>query len=76
MDARGNEKTFWVSAGGAVQRKSAKFCFATAKYKQNPLGLSFSMARRALAGNLVGCFTGGPSDLSSNPRHLDGFGKP
>jgi hypothetical protein len=30
----------------------------------------------ALAGNLVGCFAGGPSDLSSNPRHSDGFVQP
>ncbi len=29
----------------------------------------------ALAGDLVGCFGGGPTDLSSNPRHLDGFGQ-
>jgi len=28
------------------------------------------------AGDLVGCFSGGPSDLSSNPRHLlDDFGR-
>lgn len=27
------------------------------------------------AGDLVGCFSGGPSDLSSNPHHLDGFGR-
>ena len=27
------------------------------------------------AGDLVGCFAGGPADLSSNARHLDGFGK-
>lgn len=27
------------------------------------------------AGDLVGCFNGGPADLSSNPHHLDGFGK-
>ena len=27
------------------------------------------------AGDLVGCFNGGPSDLSSNPRHLDNFGR-
>ena len=26
------------------------------------------------AGDLVGCFSGGPPDLSSNPRYLDGFG--
>lgn len=28
-----------------------------------------------IAGDLVGCFSGGPADLSSNPRHLDGFGQ-
>ena len=28
-----------------------------------------------LAGDLVGCFEGGPADLASNPRHLDGFGR-
>jgi len=27
------------------------------------------------AGDLVGCFSGGPSDLSTNPRHLDDFGR-
>lgn len=27
------------------------------------------------AGDLVGCFEGGPVDLSSNPRHLDDFGR-
>ena len=27
------------------------------------------------AGDLVGCFSGQPSDLSSNPRHLDDFGR-
>lgn len=27
------------------------------------------------AGDLVGCFDGGPADLSSNPRHLDDFGR-
>jgi hypothetical protein len=30
----------------------------------------------ALAGDLVDCFAGWPSDLSSNPRHSDGFGQP
>lgn len=29
-----------------------------------------------LAGDLVGCFGGGPDDLASNPRHLDDFGRP
>ena len=27
------------------------------------------------AGDLVGCFAGGPSDLSTNLKHLDDFGK-
>jgi hypothetical protein len=27
------------------------------------------------AGDLVGCFDGGPADLASNPRHMDGFGQ-
>jgi len=27
------------------------------------------------AGDLVGCFVGGPPDISSNPRHLDDFGR-
>lgn len=27
------------------------------------------------AGDLVGCFAGGPKDLSSNPLHMDGFGQ-
>ncbi len=27
------------------------------------------------AGDLVGCFKGGPRDLASNPKHLAGFGK-
>jgi hypothetical protein len=28
-----------------------------------------------LVGDLAGCFSGGPADLSSNPRHLDDFGR-
>lgn len=28
-----------------------------------------------LAGDLVGCFEGGPPDLASNPEHLANFGK-
>jgi Arc/MetJ-type ribon-helix-helix transcriptional regulator len=27
------------------------------------------------AGDLVGCFSGGPADLASNPTHLANFGK-
>lgn len=29
----------------------------------------------SMAGDLVGCFSGGPTDLASNPRHMDAFGK-
>lgn len=27
------------------------------------------------AGDLVGCFKGGPKDLASNPKHMADFGK-
>jgi hypothetical protein len=37
-------------------------------------GVDVPLSALALAGELVGCFAGGPSDLASNPRHLDGFG--
>ena len=30
---------------------------------------------RDLAGSSVGRFTGGPRDLSTNSKHLDGFGE-
>lgn len=30
---------------------------------------------KALAGKSVGRFGGGPRDLSTNPDHLDGFGR-
>lgn len=26
------------------------------------------------AGDLVGCFSGGPADLSCNPEHMEGYG--
>lgn len=29
----------------------------------------------ALAGDGVGCFEGGPADLASNPKHLEGYGR-
>lgn len=34
-----------------------------------------TMSALEQAGDLVGCFSGGPSDLSSNPRHMDDFGR-
>jgi hypothetical protein len=27
-----------------------------------------------MAGDLVGCLDGGPGDLSTNPKHMEGFG--
>ena len=33
--------------------------------------LSFTEA----AGDLVGCVRGGPRDLSTNPKHMEGFGR-
>ncbi len=27
------------------------------------------------ASDLVGCFKGGPKDLASNPKHMEGFGR-
>jgi len=34
-----------------------------------------NMSALEQAGDLVGCFSRGPSDLSSNPRNLDDFGR-
>ncbi len=34
-------------------------------------GLSFSEAAR----QFIGCLDGGPGDLSTNPKHLKGFGR-
>ena len=34
-----------------------------------------TMSALEQAGDLVGCFSGSPSDLSSNPRHMDDFGR-
>lgn len=33
------------------------------------------MSALELAGDLVGCLKGGPRDLSTNPRHMEGFGE-
>jgi Arc/MetJ-type ribon-helix-helix transcriptional regulator len=34
-----------------------------------------TMSALEQAGDLVGCFSGGPPDLSTDPRHLDDFGR-
>ena len=33
-----------------------------------------SISAAELAGDLVGCLNDGPSDLSTNPRYMEGFG--
>ncbi len=47
---------------------------AVAAYIQQKKALTPGLSALDRAGDLAGCFSGGPSDLSSNPRHLDGFG--
>jgi hypothetical protein len=36
---------------------------------------SESFLSRLARSGLVGCLTGGPADLSSNPAHMEGFGE-
>lgn len=43
-----------------------------AQRKAAPAGPPSALER---AGDLVGCFAGGPADLASNPAHLAEFGK-
>jgi predicted DNA-binding protein len=33
---------------------------------------AYDLAKEA---GIIGCATGGPDDLSTNPRHMEGFGK-
>ncbi|MDP1651343.1 MAG: ribbon-helix-helix protein, CopG family [Rhodocyclaceae bacterium] len=42
--------------------------------RQRKTGDSFVSALDR-AGDLVGCFAGGPADLASNPKHLADFGR-
>lgn len=41
------------------------------RHQQPPAQDSFT----ALAGDLIGCASGGPLDLSTNKKHLDGYGQ-
>jgi hypothetical protein len=34
-----------------------------------------SLADRLARAGLLGCLTGGPPDLSTNPKHMEGFGE-
>ncbi len=56
-----------VSKSELVRRALVAY---TARQQQTPFVSALEQA-----GDLVGCFTGGPKDLASNPRHLAGFGK-
>jgi hypothetical protein len=58
-----------VSKSELVRRAVAAYLGHVGKQPAQPSALD-------LAGDLVGCFGGGPPDLSFNPRHLDDFGKP
>lgn len=48
---------------------------AVAAYLAQPTTAGMQPSALAQAGDLVGCFGGGPRDLASNPRHMDGFGR-
>jgi Arc/MetJ-type ribon-helix-helix transcriptional regulator len=48
---------------------------AVAAYLAQPDAAAQQASALAQAGDLVGCFIGGPRDLSSNPRYLDDFGR-
>jgi hypothetical protein len=58
------------ATGGDISRWIAYFVLSGSRESGQA-----APAALTLAGDLVGCFAGGPSDLSSNPRHLDGLGK-
>ncbi len=48
---------------------------ALAAYVARPAGAPPFVSALEQAGDLVGCFQGGPKDLASNPKHMAGFGK-
>lgn len=57
-----------LSKSELVRRAISAYCAAESAAVVQGSALS-------LAGDLVGCFHGGPGDLSSNPKHMDGFGQ-
>jgi metal-responsive CopG/Arc/MetJ family transcriptional regulator len=65
----------------ALDARSARESASRAELVRQALVQYLSPAPAAIgsaleqAGDLVGCFTGGPADLSANPRHLDDFGR-
>lgn len=40
--------------------------------RQQPVESCYDLAKRL---GLIGVFKGGPSDLSTNPKHMEGFGR-
>lgn len=48
---------------------------AVAAYVARAPGQATFVSALEQAGDLVGCFKGGPKDLASNPKHMEGFGK-
>ncbi len=48
---------------------------AVAAYVARPSEPTSFVSALEQAGDLVGCFKGGPKDLASNPRHMAKYGK-
>lgn len=48
---------------------------AVSRYVSETSGGSEQISALDLAGDLVGSLKGGPKDLSTNPAHLDDYGK-
>jgi hypothetical protein len=48
---------------------------AVAAYVARPPEPAGFVSALEQAGDLVGCFKGGPKDLASNPKHMAKFGK-
>jgi Ribbon-helix-helix protein, copG family len=48
---------------------------ALSAYVARPAGSAPFVSALEQAGDLVGCFKGGPRDLASNPKYMAGFGK-
>jgi hypothetical protein len=66
-----------VSASATQQvSKSEIVRRAIQAYLDRPATSSAAPSALALAGDLVGCFAGGPTDLASNPKHMERFGLP
>jgi metal-responsive CopG/Arc/MetJ family transcriptional regulator len=58
-----------ISKSEVVRRAVAAYLAPYDATTQQPSAL-------ARAGNLVGCFSGGPRDLASHPQYLEELGRP